>query len=59
MFSKSPFKSKFIKMKFKWHFENYNLYIYNFCHIFSHVALRVFEERSYMTLREGYGSLLR
>lgn len=33
MISKSLSKSKFIKTKFKWHFENYNFYIYNFYHI--------------------------
>lgn len=34
MISKSTSESKFIKMKFKWHFENYNLYICNFFLLF-------------------------
>lgn len=59
MISKSPSKSKFIKMKFKWHFENYNLYVYNFYHRLSQVALRVFEGRSCVREREWYGCLLR
>lgn len=41
MISKSLSKSKFIKTKFKWHFENYNFYIYNFYHI---LLTRLFEK---------------